>query len=114
MDVIAKNVLKSTTNTREKAKNFLEKTVFAPYVEKKSCLVMKKCVLHVDKKVTKEESQLQKNREQKTTSNSEKGKILFISKGRNKGYVQDVERENLRSGKRNAEYALPKILIYIR
>ena len=63
MDVIAKSVLKSTTNTREKIKNFLEKTVFVPYVEKKNCLVMKKCVLHVDKEDTKEESQSRKNRE---------------------------------------------------
>ena len=63
MDVIAKNVLKSTTNTREKIKNFLEKTVFALYVEKKNCLAMKKCVLHVDKEATKEESHSQKSRE---------------------------------------------------
>ena len=58
-----KNVLKNTTNTREKIKNFLEKTVFVPSAEKKSCLVMKKCVLHVDKETTKEESQSRKNRE---------------------------------------------------
>ena len=63
MDIIVKNVLKNTTNTREKIKNFLEKTVFVPNAEKKNCLVMKKCVLHVDKEATKEESRSQKNRE---------------------------------------------------
>ena len=63
MDIIVKNVLKNTTNTRERIKNFLEKMAFAPNAEKKNCLVMKKCVLHVDKETTKEESQSQKNRE---------------------------------------------------
>ena len=106
--------MKNTTNTREKIKNFLEKTVFVPNAEKKNCLVMKKRVLHVDKEATKEESHSQKNRESKTTKNSEKDKILFINRDRNKAYVQDAERESQRLGKRNAEYALPKILIYIR
>ena len=63
MDIIVKNVLKNTTNTRERIKNFLEKMAFAPNVEKKNCLAMKKCVLHVDKEATKEESHSQKNRE---------------------------------------------------
>lgn len=107
--ITVQSVWKRCGNTADKVENFTEKIIYAVNAGKILCQMGKVRAQSAGQNVKILESLIQTNRRKC----SERNKILFICIALNKEFVQDVGKEKLFQGRKNAAFVLQKTLKYI-
>lgn len=98
-------------NTTKKAESFTEVIIFVQSAEKWLLLEMRKFAQNVEQKERTEENSRKKSRRQDIRKTSIKDRKFFTESVLKMASAPDVENEKRFQGRRNAVYALKKMLI---